>query len=136
MKNHIYTGMVVILLILVCFIMGCSDHDASPNIVVKSSYQLSAVDALLKDPIPITAHFDLVNTGDRDGKNVQVEVEILYKNEVVKKEVIYFGTIKAGDSKVKDEVIPVPKPSNFNKNFLDMKINLYVDGKLVNMREM
>jgi len=67
MKNHIYTGMVVILLILGCCIMGCSGRE--PNIVIKSTYQASVSD-LQRDPIPITTHLDLVNTGEGDAKNV------------------------------------------------------------------
>jgi len=128
MKNHIYTGMVVILLILGCCIMGCSGRE--PNIVIKSTYQASVSD-LQRDPIPITTHLDLVNTGEGDAKNVQIDVEILYNNRAVKTEVVYFGTVKAGESKVKDVIIFIPKIANFDNKLFDMHLKTFVDGKTV-----
>jgi len=113
----------MIALILECCIMGCSGLASvisSPNIVIKTTYQASVLD-LLKNPVPITTHFDLVNTGKGDGNDVQIEVEFSYNNEVVKKEMVYFGTMKARESKVKDEVILVPLPANPDSKLVDMQ---------------
>jgi hypothetical protein len=151
MEKWQITGFLAVLIIGFLLISGCTqDNDKycrdnfpgtvySPsskmcergsNIVVKGYWEISGTESQ-SNPIPVKTHLDVVNTGDSDGKNVQIEVEFLYNNSTVKTETVYFGTIKGGDSKTKDEVIFMPRPKKFDMNFLDMHFSVYVNGDQV-----
>lgn len=97
-----------------------------PNIIVKGDWKGSGS----TNPVPVSTHLEAVNIGRADGINVQADIAILYNQQVIKTQKIYFGTIKAGDTIAKDEVIMVTFPTNFNRNLIDMKVsNILIDGK-------
>ena len=103
-----------------------------PNIVVKSSYKASAQE-LLMSPTPMSVHIEAVNIGKSAGINVQTELNFLYNNQVVKKQTIYFGTINAGSTIAKDELVMVTfpvDPGNVNPKLIILKFpKITLDGK-------
>ena len=94
-----------------------------------SSYWESSGEGLLQNPFPLLGHIDVVNYGDADGKNVQVVITVLYDNEVVRQETIFFGTVKAGESVIKDVKILIPRPENFNASLIKVTDQVFVNEK-------
>jgi PKD repeat protein len=96
-----------------------------PKIVVKSTWQVAG----LKNPVPMSTHWDVVNIGDGDGKNVQCEVTFFYDDNKITNDTVYFGTIKAGESKIKDQTVFVPFPEKYNGDLIKMTYRVFIDGK-------
>lgn len=81
------------------------------------------------DPVPVLMHIEAVNIGRSAGINVQVEVTFLYNNQVVKSQKVYFGTINAGETVVKDQVTMINFPT-IDAKLIEMKFTkTLIDGQ-------
>jgi hypothetical protein len=48
---------------------------------------------------------------------------------VVSQETIFFGTVKAGESVIKDVKILIPRPENFNASLIKVTDQVFVNEK-------